>query len=212
MKKISLIAIALLFMQCTQIIAQSDYRPALQKGSKLIGGGFSLGFGNQKEEFNYQSGSSTDETTKNSFSLNPSVGFFIGNGFSLGLSLDLTSETVKDKSDDSKSTLTQYALGPIVRYYTKSGTFFFGDLAFGKAVYKSTYSGGSDEGDANRTLWKLGVGHAIFLNEHVALEPSVSYQSNSLKSKQNGSEDISRVGQLVIGLGLSIYLQKNADK
>jgi outer membrane protein len=212
MKKVTLITVALLFMLCTKIIAQSEYRPALQKGSMLVGGSLSLGFGNQKEEFKYQSGSSTEETTKNSFSLNPSIGLFIGSGFSLGLSVDLTSETLKDKSDDSKYTLTQYALGPIARYYTKAGTFFFGDLAFGKAVYKSTYTGGSDEEAANRTLWKLGVGHAIFLNEHVALEPSVSYQSNILKSKENGSEDISSVGQLVLGLGLSIYLQKSESE
>jgi outer membrane protein len=211
MKKITLIAIALVFIQCTQIIAQSEYRSALQKGSVLAGGGLSMGFGNQKEEFKYQSGSSTDETTKNSFSLNPTVGFFIANGFSLGLSVDLTSETLKDKSDDSKYTLTQYALGPVMRYYTKAGTFFFGDFAFGKAIYKSTYTGGSNEEDANRTLWKVGIGHAIFLNEHVALEPSVSYQSNNLKSKEDGAEDISSVGQVVIGLGLSIYLRKHAD-
>jgi hypothetical protein len=49
------------------------------------------------------------------------------------------------------------------------------------------------------------------LNENVALEPSVSYQSNALKFSEDGTDEVTRDGQLVLGLGLSIYLRKKSD-
>jgi hypothetical protein len=212
MKKVVIILAALVGLLGTKTMAQSEYRSALQKGSMLVGGSLSMGFGNEKVEYSMTSFNSTSEAIKNSFSFDPTIAFLAGNGFAVGLAIDLTSETLKDKDDDSKETTTEYAIGPVLRYYLKSNTFFFGSLGFGKSIYKSSGSDGSDKYKGNRTLWSVGIGQAIFLGENVALEPSIAYQSNALKYDEGESDITYRDGQVVIGLGLSIYLRKNSNQ
>ena len=206
MKKITLITVALVFIKCTQIIAQSEYRAALQKGSALVGGSMAINLGNGKYEYSSQ----TNKTKINSFNVYPEVGFFATNGFALGLSLDLNTETQKSDQNSNKSTTTEYLLGPFIRVYAKGGVFFTGNYSFGKAISESTYSGGSNKEEAKTSKWKLGLGYAAFLNENVALEPSISYQAYTLKQDDDSSFTY-RTGQIVIGLGLSIYLRKKSE-
>lgn len=209
MKKITLITVVLVFVQCTQISAQSEYRAALQKGSVLADGSMAINLGNGKYEYSSQ----TNKTKINSFNVNPEVGFFVSNGFALGLSLDLNTETQKSdqNSNVNKSINTEYLLGPFIRVYTKGGVFFSGNYSFGKSISENTYSGGSIKREDNASQWKLGLGYAAFLNENVALEPSISYQAYTLKEDDDGSEFTYRKGQMVIGLGLSIYLRKKSE-
>jgi outer membrane protein len=208
MKKMASIAVALVCLLCTKLIAQSDYRPALQKGAVLAGGNMSINLGNGKYEYSSQ----TSKTKLSSFDFNPEVGFFAGNGFALGLSLDLSTETQKsDQNNSSKSTNTEFLLGPFVRVYTKGGVFFTGNYSLGKTIYNITYSGGSSKSEVNTSKWKLGVGYAAFLNDHVALEPSLCYQATSLKEDEGTNDATYSTGQVVIGLGLSIYLYKRPE-
>lgn len=209
MKKAMIIWVALVGLVCSNSFAQAEYRPALQKGSVLLGGSMAINLGN----VNYEYSSQTNKTKLNSFQFTPEVGFFAGNGFALGLSLDYSTETEKNdqNGNDNKSTSTQYLAGPFIRLYTKGGLFFMGNYSFGKRIYKYSYSGVSDSEEVNTSKWKLGVGYAAFLNEHVALEPSVSYQGNSLKEADSDSDFTVNTGQIVIGLGLSIYLGKKSD-
>lgn len=211
MKTKKLIAVAVVISLGTQLFAQSEYHPALRKGSVLAGGSISLGFGNHVSEYNSPWGNGSDEVSQTSIAIKPMIGSFIKDGLVVGLYGDLTSETFSDKSSDSKQTVLQYAIGPIARYYFKAGTFLFGDIAFGQAIYNYSGQGGSEESKGDRSLWKAGIGHAIFLNEHVALEPSVAYQSNSTKESEDGLESVQRIGQVVFGLGLSIYLRKASE-
>ncbi len=209
MKKAIVISVALLGLLCSKSFAQSEYRPALQKGSVLIGGSMAINLGNQ----NYEYSSQTNKTKLNSFQFTPEIGFFAGNGFVLGLSLDYNTEKQKynQYGNDNKTTSTQYLAGPFIRLYTKGGLFFMGNYSFGKTIYKYSYSGVSEKEEATTSKWKLGVGYAAFLNEHVALEPSVSYQGNSLKEDDSDSDFTVNTGQIVIGLGLSIYLGRKSD-
>ena len=83
-------------------------------------------------------------------------------------------------------------------------TIFYGNYSFGKSITKNTYSSDSENDENNVSKWKLGIGYAAFLNDHVALEPSPSYQGFSLKEDEEDSDSTYRTGQVVIGLGLSI--------
>jgi outer membrane protein len=209
MKKAIVISVALLVLVCNKSFAQSEYRPALQKGSVLIGGSMAINLGNAKYEYSSQ----TSKSKLNSFQFTPEVGFFAGNGFALGLSLDFKTESQKSDQDNSsfKMTSTDYLAGPFIRLYTKGGLFFMGNYSFGKSITKYTYSGDSESDENNVSKWKLGIGYATFLNDHVALEPSLSYQGYSFKEEENDSDFTYRTGQVVIGLGLSIYLGRKSD-
>jgi outer membrane protein len=181
----------------------------LQKGSVLVGGSMAINFGNTKYEYSSQ----TSKSKLSSFQFTPEVGFFAGNGFALGISLDYNTETQKSDQDNSsnKVTSTDYLAGPFIRLYTKGGLFFMGNYSFGKSITKYKYSGGSESDENNVSKWKLGIGYAAFLNDHVALEPSLSYQGFSLKEDENDSDLTYSTGQVVIGLGFSIYLGRKSD-
>lgn len=209
MKKAIIISVALLGLVCSKSFAQSEYRPALQKGSVLVGGSMAINFGDAKYEYSSQ----TNKTKLNSFQFTPEVGFFAGNGFALGLALDYNTETQKSdqNGNSNKSTNTRYLAGPFIRLYTKGGLFLMGSYSFGKTTNKYSYSGDSGSEQTNTSKWKLGVGYAAFLNDHVALEPSLSYQGYSLKEDENDSDFTYSTGQVVIGLGLSIYLGRKSE-
>jgi hypothetical protein len=51
----------------------------------------------------------------------------------------------------------------------------------------------------------LQKGFATFFNDHMALEPNLSYRGHSLKENKTDSDFTYNTGQVVIGLGLSIH-------
>ncbi len=208
MKKVILFTVAFVWIQCSQISAQSEYRTALQKGSLLVGGSMDINLGNAKYEYSSQ----TDKHTLNSINFNPSIGFFASHGFAVGLSLDLVSE--KEKYSDTynlEGKRTEYLVGPFMRVYTRGGVFFSGNYLLGKSISEYKYSGDSNKETSKTSKWKLGIGYAAFLNEHVALEPSLSYQAYASKEDDGDSNFTYRTGQVVIGLGLSIYLRAKSN-
>jgi len=208
MKKVILFTVAFVWIQCSQISAQSEYRTALQKGSWLVGGSMDINLGNAKYEYSSQ----TDKHTLNSINFNPAIGFFASHGFALGLSLDLVSEKEKYSGTyNLEGKRTEYLAGPFVRVYTKSGVFFSANYFLGKSISEYEYSGNSNKETSKNSKWKLGIGYAAFINEHVALEPSLSYQAYASKEDDGDSDFTYRTGQVVIGLGLSIYLRTKAN-
>lgn len=70
MKKAMIIWVALVGLVCSNSFAQAEYRPALQKGSVLLGGSMAINLGN----VNYEYSSQTNKTKLNSFQFTPEVG------------------------------------------------------------------------------------------------------------------------------------------
>lgn len=125
------------------------------KGTWLVGG--SAGFSTSK-----QSGSSSTTTVN----ISPDAGYFFADNLAVGANIGFMS--VKDA-------YTQFNIGPFVRYYflplgENAKLFGQGNIGFGS--YKP--SGGSSTSSFN---WGLAAGPAFFLNEHVALETTLSYGS-----------------------------------
>jgi len=208
MKNSILISTAFLVLLCTRSFAQSEFRSTLQKGSLLVGGGMTIDLGNAMYEYSSQ----TDKHKLNSINFNPEIGFFANHGFALGLSLDLFSEKEKYSGTYSlQGKRTEYLLGPFIRVYTKGGVFFSANYSLGKSISEYKYAGDSNKETSKTSKWKLGIGYAAFLNENVALEPSLSYQAYASKVDGDDSNFTYRQGQIVIGLGLSIYLRAKSN-
>jgi hypothetical protein len=196
----------------TSVFAQSRYPVALQKGSVLTGGNLGISFGKYETSYNSPYGDYNNSKRYNSVTMSPYVGAFVGNGFSLGLIVDLTSSTYKDDEFDSKDKNSQYTVGPVLRFYTPGGLFFHADVMFGKNTYKSSSDWGSSSGEDKINKYQLGVGYAIFLNDFVALEPSVMYRSSKLKNTDGDTKGEDKLGEFVIGMGFSIYLHKRSSE
>jgi outer membrane protein len=211
MKKIvSIMALALLINTC-ESLGQSSYRPGLQKGSVLTSGNLALSFGTAKDNIIAQSGANESQSGYTSVTLSPKAGFFVVNGFLIGLGVDLNSMTLKSKDADSKTTITQFTAGPLIRYYAPGGFFVHADIAWGKDMEKYAAGGLSDEEDANVNKWQLGAGYAFFVNDHIAIEPNLIYRNSTTKRSNEFAEFKTSLGELVIGVGFSIFLHHKSN-
>jgi outer membrane protein len=172
------------------------------KGRMIVGG--AVGFQTTTEK---QTGT-TPTAKENTFSLSPNFGYFVANKFAVGLNLNLSNTTEKYSggSYDYKIITRSFIASPFVRYYFGPGIFVQGQYGIGSAK-----SGYDDPSSSNTTKyavsqWSLGIGYAYFLNDHVAIEPSVKYQSSVLKEKGQDIKDTN--SGIAINIGFQIYLGK----
>jgi hypothetical protein len=158
---------------------------------------------------------STDKTTTSTsrgFNLAPKVGYFIADRLVTGLMLDVSKSHVNFESynpvtaleEGSTSGSTSISVGPFVRYYLPMSIFFQGSATFGRQryFYENSTSNGETLSGVHR--WSISVGYAYFLNDYVAIEPSIGYQNNVTKDKDGGFKITT--GSVALRAGLSIYL------
>lgn len=132
------------------------------KGTWLLGG--SAGFSSGKS-----SGSSSTTTVN----ISPDAGYFFADNFAAGLNLGFQSQS-------NGGTATNFNVGPFARYYflpLGDHAKLFGQGAFGFGTFKPS-SGSS----INSTMWEIKAGPSFFLNESVALETALFYNSDKVKS------------------------------
>jgi len=174
------------------------------QGNFLVGGSSSLGIGFDTEKSKSNGSTSTDGKTT-SFSLQPAAGYFFMDNLAVGAGLGLSTSTYKPDGSDSKFTSSSITLSPFARYYFDK-IYVQGAFQFGSQ--KSEFSSGSSSETSNEAIsgWSLAGGYAIMLNESVALEPQVGYQSIAYKDKDSDNKDIS--SGLFIRLGIFVYLSK----
>lgn len=135
------------------------------------------------------SGTTTDESC-NSISFNPFGGYFVIDGVAVGAGITIQSDSFKPDGQSGKFTLSQLTVSPFGRYYHSSG--FFGHLGFnfGSAKFKDDIGGSTFEDKYSVFGFELGGGYAIFLNDNVAIEPLLTYESNSSKDENTDVKDI----------------------
>ena len=101
---------------------------------------------------------------------------------------------------------SNFSFGPFARFYLPVGLFFQGFAGFGSSKFHvDVPSPGTDIDQTNGLMsWDLGAGYAYFLNDHVALEPMVGYQSSTLSDKDSDDKNIT--SGLYLNAALTIYL------
>ena len=122
-----------------------------------------------------------------SVSLSPQFAYFIVDKFALGGLIYLS----------TRGGYTSYALGPLARYYFETGNAKlkpFGQLFLGLGGNSNNYNSSSSSG----LTGNIAAGLAIFLNEHVALEPNFRVDFDSRTYVQSGT--------VSLNLGLQVYL------
>jgi outer membrane protein len=212
MKKNSIILMlsAIAFCSPNNLMSQSSYRPALQKGSVSLNGGVAFSFGNHSTSYASQFYTGENKFGYNTITLSPQLSGFILNGFAIGLLLDINRITLKETDLDSKTSLSTFTAGPILKYYTPGGFFFSGNASFGKSSYSNSNDPDPNEG-SNIVKWQLGCGYAIFLNEHIAVEPGLLYRSSKTKNEDNGFSTNETLNEVVLNVSLNIFLHKKGE-
>lgn len=163
------------------------------QGRFLVGGSLGVDFGREYSEFRSQN--VIVRTTQNytEFSFNPTVGYFFTDALALGLAVDVFTRSV-----EGNHASTIVGVGPFARYYLPINLFFEG--YFGLASRR----GGNNRADTGLG-YSLGVGYALFLNDHVALEPALRFRGYALTDGDNRDLNNGRFGTL-LSIGFQIYL------
>ena len=171
-----------------------------EKGRILAGG--SVGF--STHTYKIESNNTTTTTAKStSLSFNPKAGYFIIDKLALGAGINLLTTTNKDERSSDKEITTSTSFDPFVRYYLDPGIFFQGSFGVGYNKFKETNGNTTTTTKDNVSNWSLSAGYAIFLNDHVAIEPSIGYQSYITKN----NPDLKFIdSSLFINVGFQIYL------
>ncbi len=169
MKTLKLFYLTTLLFACMQLQAQT------QQGSMMIGG--NAGFAN----------SSQGDFSITTVSINPSIGYFVIDKLAVGASVGI--------SFFSGDLLegTSFGVGPFARYYFTDGSNIrpFGQVGFDWSSFKPK------EGDSqSNTGFDVGVGASLFLNDHVAIDGIIGY--NSMKA--DGEDDSTNTFGITFGV------------
>ena len=184
----------------TQVAAQTD------QGTVMVGGSISLSLDKQESKIGNQS--FQDNGDINAFSVTPSVGYFFVDGLVGGLGLNYQ-RLHREFENNDESTRNLLSVEPFLRYYFDNGIFGMANVGYGWGTSKNTGNNFPETATDLRLFnWQVGVGYAIFLNDHIAIEPLVSYRSEDFTSKgENSSPDVTlRESGLIIGAGFNIFL------
>ena len=139
-------------------------------------------------------------------SVTPRSGVFLLEELAIGAGIDYSYQNRKKKGNkipEYKS--SQLVAGPFVRYYFPNLLFteVFAGVGLVNIVDRTQAQTKDQERKSDLLHMTAGVGYAYFLNNRVALEPSLKYVydavevANNVREKQHGVE---------LHLGLQIYL------
>jgi len=176
---------------------ESKTRPT-DKGHFIIDGSIFFSTNNSKSE---QDGFNT-KSNAFGFGISPKAAYFIADRLALGLETSFNytdNEFTNTDGDKTSSNSTAISAGPFFRYYLMNGIFGQASLGFGTSNSES--NGFENKSDFFR--YQLGVGYAIFLNQHISLEPIISYRYN--KNTSDSSFETINNG-FTLGAGFTIYL------
>jgi outer membrane protein len=169
------------------------------KGHFIVDGSVYFSTNNSKSE---QDGFNTKNNSFG-FGISPKAAYFIADRLALGLEISFNyadNEFTNSDGNRSSGKSTALSIGPFFRYYLVNGIFGQASLGFGTS--KSESNELENKNDFFR--YQLGVGYAIFLNQHISLEPIINYQYSKNTSDESTYETTHN--GFTLGAGFTIYL------
>jgi len=198
MKKFFLLAIVL--VSTNVILAQTE------QGKFVLSGATGLQFLSSNIEVEYD-GQSSGDMTQNSFTIIPSIGYFVMDNLAVGMTANFSSTTQKNEGYKTKTTSTMI-LPTVLYYFPVAGNLKplvqvgAGLMSFSKEnknsenSYKDKFSG---------LALNFGGGASYFINDYVSLNFGVSYTMANLEYS-NDSDYVQKQGNFASNIGLSIFL------
>lgn len=181
MKKILLPLFVLLIAATLSSTAQTD------RGKIMVGGSMNLRIPSNDG----------DNIRQSYLSASPNVGFFVADNVALGFGLPLTSNRYYDNRTGYTSRSSSLGFAPFGRYYFGGSNLKpFVEGRFGIERFNTEVTGRANRRE-DAVFVGFGAGIALFLNEHVALEPKLSYDAYN----RGGTNSA-----LNFNLGFQIYL------
>lgn len=177
MKKVFLIGALALF---ATVSAQTE------KGSWVIGGSTTLGFNSVSSKVtdgNY----SVKQPTVSTFTLTPSVGYFVVDKFAVGLDVGFASVTAK--YGDDKVTVSSTSIMPTGTYNFKSATNLIPYLGAGVGYASAKTSDGSESYTVDGLAWKAKGGLIYLINQNLGVDVGLGYNQFTNTQKETDYQD-----------------------
>jgi len=195
--------VKILLLLLASVFCLPTLKAQTQQGSFLAGGSISMAFEKEKSKFD---GTTTDGDSHTDISFAPIGGIFFADGMVAGAGITVSS-SVRESDDGSiKSTTTGFGIMPFFRYYHESG--LFGHASFAVGSGKSTFESGGTETETKFGLfeWELGPGYALFLNENVAVEGLLVYNSETQSIKDVTGDPKNITTGILISIGFTVFI------
>jgi len=175
------------------VVAGSAAFAQIEKGKWTVGASSNSLFSTTKVA------DADDDSRVTSFSISPDAGYFFMDNLAVGLRANVETSKVKGADEGTFG----FGVAPFVRYYflkpTTKKVNVFADAHYG---FGSNKVGDADGQGVNE--FQIQAGPAIWLNERVALDATVSYKSE-------GGEDIDN-RKNTIGLNFGFRLSLGGKK
>ena len=197
MKKVFLLAIVL--VSTNVILAQTE------QGKIVLSGATGLQFISSNIEYEYD-GQSLGDVTQTSFSIMPSIGYFVMDNFAVGLTANFSSTTQKDQGD--KYTIKSTMILPTALYYFPVAGNLKPLVQVGAGLMSTTseedYDYDSYKEKFSGLAINFGGGASYFINDFVSLNFGLSYTMANLKDSDD-SDYVQKQGNFASNIGLSVF-------
>lgn len=185
----------------------------MTKGDWVFSGNTGLGF-NSIDTKTKVEGQTYDGAKVSTFSVTPSVGYFVIDKLAVGIDLGFTSITTKEEGD--KSTISNFSVMPTATYYftnsSKLVPFLGAGIGYASGKTKETYSNVSQEFTTNGLAWKVKGGVTYMATQSLGINLGVSFDQFANKETYFGTEYKNTVNTFGVNVGFSYFLKAKAQK
>lgn len=196
----------------------------MTKGDWVISGNAGMGFNSATTTVKVGS-NSNDGPKENTFSINPSVGYFVIDKLAVGI--DLGYVTTTRKYDGNKSTNSTFSVMPTATYYfTNSSKLVpFLGAGIGYASNKTKFSYGNnlnngiidplllqDETTTDGLSWKVKGGLTYMATQSLGINLGISYDQFSNKRTFMNTDIKTNVKTFGVNVGFSYFIKGKSQK
>jgi outer membrane protein len=189
----------------------------MTKGDWVISGNTGAGFNSINTTVKVGS-ESADGPKVTTFSVSPSVGYFVINKLAVGIELGYTTATTK--YEGIKATTSSFSVMPTATYYFTNDSKFVPFLGAGIGYASVKNSGetdfmgisASDETTTDGLAWKVKGGVTYMATQSLGVNLGVSYDQFSNKETYMNTDVKTNVKTFGVNVGFSYFIKAKAQK
>ncbi len=186
-------------------------RAQTEAGKFLIGAGTQIGASFLTYKYQ-ENGQSIGSYNVNTYSINPSIGYFLINNLEIGVTGIYSSQYQKEGSEVFST--SEYGIGPMCRYYfghSKIKPYINGSIIFVTISYSNpeeTEFGTIDNvtSTSKGNIFNVGPGVSIFVNNFLAIDGQIDYTGSTSKFVENSITQTTTVSGISVLVGFTISL------
>jgi outer membrane protein len=193
----------------------------MTKGDWVISGNTGLGF-NSTNTNTKVNGTKVDETKESSFSITPSVGYFVIDGLAVGIDLGFNSQTIKEDRD--KVTISTFSVMPTATYYFKTGgkfvPFLGAGIGYSSSKIKYNFNDSivdpllfdNTETTTDGLAWKVKGGVTYMATQSLGINLGLGFDQFYNKETYSNVEYKTTRSNFGVNVGFSYFIKAKAQK